>query len=172
MPPICVRRLTTKKKSRVPKELISRFVKICPTCQIRRGGLHLTPPNSRRGSPRLEATLPSPKLLSPPPPPLPDLMYRRKSAYSLPGSSERSQADGFAQGHVGWTDSPSHFHSQLHLSSRSFNALTIPPAGLLTDLSSSTSSTSLVEETSTSSAQANYNSGYMRAHGNTRYHGY
>lgn len=30
----------------VPKELISRFVKICPTCQVRRGGSRLTPPNS------------------------------------------------------------------------------------------------------------------------------
>lgn len=35
----------------VPKELISRFVKICPTCQVRRGGSHLSPPDSRRNSP-------------------------------------------------------------------------------------------------------------------------
>ncbi|KAI2448397.1 hypothetical protein LOY97_006829, partial [Ophidiomyces ophidiicola] len=38
----------------VPKELISRFVKICPTCQVRRGGSRLTPPNSCRTSPKLE----------------------------------------------------------------------------------------------------------------------
>lgn len=37
--------------ARVPKELISRFVKICPTCQIRRGGTHLSPSDSGRGSP-------------------------------------------------------------------------------------------------------------------------
>ncbi|EEA22988.1 conserved hypothetical protein [Talaromyces marneffei ATCC 18224] len=38
----------------VPKELISRFVKICPTCQVRRGGSHLSPPDSRRNSPPME----------------------------------------------------------------------------------------------------------------------
>ncbi|OKL58818.1 hypothetical protein UA08_05818 [Talaromyces atroroseus] len=38
----------------VPKELISRFVKICPTCQVRRGGAHLSPPDSRRNSPPME----------------------------------------------------------------------------------------------------------------------
>ncbi|KAK2791492.1 hypothetical protein FQN53_002601 [Emmonsiellopsis sp. PD_33] len=49
----------------VPKELISRFVKICPTCQVRRGGSRLTPPNSRRGSPKM-GTISHPQLLSPP----------------------------------------------------------------------------------------------------------
>jgi hypothetical protein len=36
---------------RVPKELISRFVKICPTCQTRRGALQMTHSRSRRVSP-------------------------------------------------------------------------------------------------------------------------
>lgn len=36
---------------RVPKELIANYVKICPTCQARRGSVHLTPPNSGRSSP-------------------------------------------------------------------------------------------------------------------------
>ena len=53
--------------NRVPKELISRFVKICPTCQIRRGGSRVTPPASLRGSPKLETATPAqPLLLSPP----------------------------------------------------------------------------------------------------------
>lgn len=36
---------------RVPKELISKYVKMCPTCQARRGSSHLTPPSSGRSSP-------------------------------------------------------------------------------------------------------------------------
>ena len=38
--------------SRVPKELISRFVKLCPTCQVRRGGAsaRASPPDSDRDS--------------------------------------------------------------------------------------------------------------------------
>ena len=51
---------------RVPKELISRFVKICPTCQVRRGGLRLTSPTSRRGSPGFDQMFRTPKAFSPP----------------------------------------------------------------------------------------------------------
>ncbi|KAJ9604584.1 hypothetical protein H2200_010697 [Cladophialophora chaetospira] len=35
----------------VPKELISRFVKLCPTCQVRRGTSRNTPPESEVASP-------------------------------------------------------------------------------------------------------------------------
>lgn len=35
---------------RVPKELISRFVKLCPTCQVRRGTSRNTPPHSEKGT--------------------------------------------------------------------------------------------------------------------------
>ncbi len=35
---------------RVPKELISRFVKLCPTCQVRRGTARASPPVSDKGS--------------------------------------------------------------------------------------------------------------------------
>ncbi|KAJ6000096.1 hypothetical protein N7481_000505 [Penicillium waksmanii] len=82
----------------VPKELISRFVKICPTCQVRRGGSRLTPPNSRRGSPRLEM-MPrsSPKLPSPP-------ISRRESNFGTQAGLDRAQSDYFAQqmhGHSG-----------------------------------------------------------------------
>lgn len=79
--------------NRVPKELISRFVKICPTCQVRRGGSRLTPPNSRRGSPRLEMIPRSPKLPSPP-------ISRRESSFSgLPaGSVSASGTSGSGTG--------------------------------------------------------------------------
>ena len=33
---------------RVPKELISRFVKLCPTCQVRRGAGRSSPPESEK----------------------------------------------------------------------------------------------------------------------------
>ncbi|KAL2863452.1 integrase zinc binding domain-containing protein [Aspergillus lucknowensis] len=74
----------------VPKELISRFVKICPACQVRRGGTRLTPPTSRRSSPPLEIRSRSPK---PPPPP----SSRRQSG--IPGAAclERPQIDYFNQ---------------------------------------------------------------------------
>lgn len=85
---------------RVPKELISRFVKICPTCQVRRGGSRLTPPNSRRSSPRLELVPRSPKLPSPP-------ISRRESSFSGQVPLDRAQPDYFNQlhGHNGWMES-------------------------------------------------------------------
>ncbi|PGH30001.1 hypothetical protein GX50_07248 [[Emmonsia] crescens] len=89
----------------VPKELISRFVKICPTCQVRRGGSRLTPPNSRRSSPKL-TTLPNPQLLSPP-------GSRRDSVIGRPSvASGRSQNEysHHIQG-SGWGHSHSHSHS-------------------------------------------------------------
>ena len=51
--------------SRVPKELISRFVKLCPTCQVRRGGAsaRASPPDSDRDS---YMQTQSPALISPP----------------------------------------------------------------------------------------------------------
>lgn len=94
-----------KRTNRVPKELISRFVKICPTCQVRRGGSRLTPPNSRRSSPKL-TTLPNPQLLSPP-------GSRRDSVIGRPSvASGRSQNEysHHIQG-SGWGHSHSHSHS-------------------------------------------------------------
>jgi hypothetical protein len=50
---------------RVPKELISRFVKLCPTCQTRRGTNRDEPIET---SPKHEASdVTSPEMLSPPP---------------------------------------------------------------------------------------------------------
>ncbi|CAG8195820.1 unnamed protein product [Penicillium salamii] len=83
----------------VPKELISRFVKICPTCQVRRGGSRLTPPNSRKSSPRLDMVPRSPKLPSPP-------NSRRESTFSGQMPLDRT-SDFFSHihGHNGWMDS-------------------------------------------------------------------
>lgn len=115
---------------RVPKELISRFVKICPTCQVRRGGSRLTPPSSRRGSPRLISMPRSPKLPSPP-------MSRRESTFNNPVNAERTQPEYFYQAGTsnGWTDSHRNLQgrqsSNLSLGPmRSFNASatgSVPP---------------------------------------------
>ncbi|OJD15142.1 hypothetical protein AJ78_04567 [Emergomyces pasteurianus Ep9510] len=88
----------------VPKELISRFVKICPTCQVRRGGSRLTPPNSRKGSPKI-TTLPNPQLLSPP-------VSRRDSIISRPGAANGRSQNEYSH-HIqgsGWGHSHSHGH--------------------------------------------------------------
>lgn len=107
---------------RVPKELISRFVKICPTCQVRRGGSRLTPPSSRRGSPRLTTLPRSPKLPSPP-------MSRRDSTLSGQIAAERPQPEYSYQlgGANGWMEGHRNQHarhnSNLNLSPmRSFSA--------------------------------------------------
>lgn len=49
---------------RVPKELISRFVKICPTCQIRRGMNRGSPPDDEKSPPDF-ADAQSPEMISP-----------------------------------------------------------------------------------------------------------
>lgn len=41
---------------RVPKELISRFVKLCPTCQVRRGMNRNSPPNEGKSPPDFNDT--------------------------------------------------------------------------------------------------------------------
>ncbi|PKX96734.1 integrase zinc binding domain-containing protein [Aspergillus novofumigatus IBT 16806] len=82
----------------VPKELISRFVKICPTCRVRRGGARLTPPSSSRSSPRLEPPSRSHRLPSPP-------SSRRESILYGQPTLERAQADYLSQsnGQAGWS---------------------------------------------------------------------
>ncbi|EZG05502.1 hypothetical protein H106_04544 [Trichophyton rubrum CBS 735.88] len=100
----------------VPKELISRFVKICPTCQVRRGGSRLTPPTSCRSSPKPDHALgPSPYLLSPPD-------SRRESIISRPGIPypARAEAPHANQSNIPsaltWPPSPHHtsLSSQYH----------------------------------------------------------
>ena len=47
---------------RVPKELISRFVKLCPTCKVRRGQNRTSPPESEKSPEEYEH---SPEMCSP-----------------------------------------------------------------------------------------------------------
>ncbi|PGH00611.1 hypothetical protein GX51_05710 [Blastomyces parvus] len=96
----------------VPKELISRFVKICPTCQVRRGS-RLTPPNSRRGSPKL-TTLPNPQLLSPP-------NSRRDSVISRSSAANGRMQNEYSH-HIqgsGWGHTNGHGHGHGHSHSHS-----------------------------------------------------
>lgn len=110
----CVICCCLQKDSRVPKELISRFVKSCPTCQVRRGGSRLTPPNSRRGSPRLDMMPRSPKLPSPP-------SSRRESAFGGQVAVDRTQPDYFTHlhghGHGAWVDGHQNMQSRTSLGS-------------------------------------------------------
>ncbi|KAE8348355.1 hypothetical protein BDV28DRAFT_161425 [Aspergillus coremiiformis] len=93
-----------------PKELISRFVKICPTCQVRRGGSRFTPPNSRRSSPRLEIVSRSPKLPSPP-------MSRCESSLNVQLPLDRSQHNYVSQfsGHNNWPENQRGAHPRSNL---------------------------------------------------------
>ncbi|KAJ5100180.1 hypothetical protein N7456_006232 [Penicillium angulare] len=141
----------------VPKELISRFVKNCPTCQVRRGGSRLTPPNSRRGSPRLEVISRSPKLPSPP-------ISRRESTFGGQVPLERSQPDYFGQihGHGGWVDSHQNMQSRSSLSTGvrsshgSMGNLSHSIAGTLDPFST---------DLSVSGSQLGYSTGYVPTYG-------
>ncbi|KAJ5794438.1 hypothetical protein N7457_001037 [Penicillium paradoxum] len=140
----------------VPKELISRFVKICPTCQVRRGGSRLTPPNSRRSSPRLEMVPRSPKLPSPP-------ISRRESTFGQM-SLDRTQPDyfGHMHGHNGWLDSHQNVQGRPSLSGgiRSFQ-------GAMGNLSHSIPSTldPFSSDLSIPPSQLSYATGYVPTHG-------
>ncbi|KAL4894653.1 hypothetical protein BDV59DRAFT_192495 [Aspergillus ambiguus] len=85
----------------------ANLLMICPTCQVRRGGPRLTPPNSRRSSPRLDMVPRSPKLPSPP-------VSRRESTLNGQLTFERPQADYFTQfsGHGNWMDSQRSIHDR------------------------------------------------------------
>ncbi|CAG8906848.1 unnamed protein product [Penicillium egyptiacum] len=141
----------------VPKELISRFVKICPTCQVRRGGSRLTPPNSRRSSPRLEMVSRSPKLPSPP-------ISRRESTFAGQIPLDRTQADyfGHLHGHGSWLDSHQNVQGRSNLGNgvRSFQgpmgSLSHSIAGTLDPFST---------DLSIPPAQLSYTTGYVPTHG-------
>lgn len=156
---VAARNSVTNQASRVPKELISRFVKICPTCQVRRGGSRLTPPNSRRSSPRLEMVPRSPKLPSPP-------MSRRESSFGGQASLDRVQPDYFSQlhGHSGWLDSHQNLQSRSAVGNgvRSFH-------GPMSNLSQSISGTldPFSTDLSVPPSQLSYAAGYVPTHGNS-----
>lgn len=101
---------------RVPKELISRFVKICPTCQVRRRGLRPRPsgPQKRSGH-RSSKTK---KSSSPP-------TSRRGSALNSQTPSQVSQAEYLGQldGHHDWMDSQQNVHERQGINQGSVETL-------------------------------------------------
>ncbi|KAL4789383.1 hypothetical protein BDV19DRAFT_26946 [Aspergillus venezuelensis] len=141
----------------VPKELISRFVKICPTCQVRRGGARLTPPNSRRGSPPLEVSSRSPKLPSPP-------ISRRQSAIAGSVPLERPQMEYFHP--QNWLDSGR--KSQRH-TTLSMGAVRSVSGAAISHLPGSISTTldPFHNDLPVPSLQVNYGSGYSGTHGSS-----
>ncbi|KAL4801533.1 hypothetical protein BDV18DRAFT_154797 [Aspergillus unguis] len=142
----------------VPKELISRFVKICPTCQVRRGGTRLTPPSSRRGSPPFEISSRSPKLPSPP-------ISRRQSTISGPASLERPHVECLhPQGN--WLDAERKSHRNTNMRIGSVRTVS---GGVLGQLPSSIATTleSLHNDLPVPSLQVHYSTGYSAAHGSS-----
>jgi len=147
---------STHRFLRVPKELISRFVKICPTCQVRRGGSRLTPPNSRRSSPRLDMVPRSPKLPSPP-------ISRRESTFSGQMHLDRTpDYFGHLHGHNGWLDSHQNVQSRSALGNgvRSYQ-------GPMGNLSHSIAGTldPFSADLSIPPSQLSYTTGYVPTHG-------
>lgn len=155
--------------SRVPKELISRFVKICPTCQVRRGGSHLSPPDSRRNSPPMELARVQPPqsplayMHAQPVPPMAgyDEYRRNSSSSSSYNYSDRGNRDWEAyssptsrHSEMAWSPPQNHQHHHHH-GSRQDAVASSPP------------SRSMAGENSPSQAQ--YLSGYVATHSNSRY---
>ncbi|KAL5332240.1 hypothetical protein BJX70DRAFT_151831 [Aspergillus crustosus] len=141
----------------VPKELISRFVKICPTCQVRRGGTRLTPPSSRRSSPRLDVSSRSPKLPSPP-------SSRRQSAIAGSAFLERPQMEYLHQ-QSSWLDPGRKAHRHAGMT---IGAVRSGGGGVLSHLPGPVSSTmdSFHTDPPGPQLQVNYGTGYT-AHGST-----
>lgn len=101
---------------RVPKELISRFVKICPTCQVRRRGLRPRPSGSqKRPSHRSSKTK---KSSSPP-------TSRRESALNSQAPSQVSQAEYLGQldDNHDWMDSQQNIHERQGINQGSVETL-------------------------------------------------
>ena len=145
---------------RVPKELISRFVKICPTCQVRRGGSRLTPPNSRRSSPHLELMPRSPRYLSPP-------LFRRESVLSGQGSMEKPPTDflGPLDGQDGWVESQPNMHGRPSMNAGPVRSLGGGPNNLPGSISATLET--LTGDFLIAPSHAAYNSSFAATHENS-----
>ncbi|ERF77076.1 hypothetical protein EPUS_06294 [Endocarpon pusillum Z07020] len=94
----------------VPKELISRFVKICPTCKARRGcNSHVSPPISPKHSSSVYSSPQSPALLSPPASRRDSLLSRHSSM--LPSSPVGTHVYGSQYQGNQWLSSAQNVHS-------------------------------------------------------------
>lgn len=137
----------------MPKELISRFVKICPTCQIRRGGLRITPPNSRKSTPNSESVTHSPSIQSP-------IASRRESMLNTEIPSQEEYLDQFDNHHF-WMNNQ-HFHERQTMNPsqlRSFGDGTLnnlPHVPTVFD--------SFASDVAMPSSQITYNPGYTSGH--------
>lgn len=134
---------------RVPKELISRFVKLCPTCQVRRGVSRFTPPNSQKGSPGLETVCHSPKLPSPP-------TSRREYIFN----SQVSQAEYLGQfdDHHDWMDSQHNIHGRQGIGPEPIRSFGVRPLSNLPNPVSSLDP--FTGDVAVPSSQINYSPGY------------
>ncbi|QKX64338.1 uncharacterized protein TRUGW13939_11512 [Talaromyces rugulosus] len=164
-----------QKYSWVPKELISRFVKICPTCQGRRGtipppttNLTVTPPDSRRGSPRFELARQQPHIYGSTSSGGGNTPYRRKStAYTYSDSPTHHHHHHHHD--VTWPDtSANHFHSE------SSERLSMKAHGLIGDAPHPHHHPHPhhLVETSQAPQYASSNAGFLATNANSRYSGY
>lgn len=151
---------------RVPKELISRFVKICPTCQVRRGGSHISPPNSPISSPRQETASRSPSIASP--------TESGRGSFARVSLAEASQNGNYAHNHsyVSWTDNPQHMQGQINANSGLVPPFTMRSVNLLTNTAPTSLNPLLNDNPGTSGHVSNYNPGYISTQGNPRHHNY
>ncbi|KAJ5934647.1 hypothetical protein N7466_004194 [Penicillium verhagenii] len=124
--------------------------------RLRRGGSRLTPPSSRRSSPRLDRVSRSPKLPSPP-------LSRRESSFGGQVSLDRAHSDYFGQlhGHHGWIDGHQNVQARSTLGSgvRSSHG----PMGSLTH--SITGTLDHFPDLSVSGSQLSYTGGYVPMYG-------
>lgn len=101
--------------SRVPKELISRFVKLCPTCRARRGSTSSSVPTPI--SPKAPANyLPtkSPEPLSPSASRRESLLSHRSPTYAPSSANSTMFGDHYSQ--QSWVSASHHLQSPVHRS--------------------------------------------------------
>jgi hypothetical protein len=109
-------KLTKNSYHRVPKELISRFVKLCPTCQVRRGTARGSLLDTEKDSPPdYNDVLTSPNLLSPPDSRSSSVASRQSRGNSFAPSQTGNFAPSLYQAQNRWMSSAPQLQSSLSL---------------------------------------------------------
>jgi len=112
---------------RVPKELISRFVKICPTCKTRRGSnSHVSPPTSPKNTSSAYSSPQSPGMLSSPVSRRDSLLSRHSSIY--PSSPVSTNIYGSHYQGSQWFSSPQYDHNSGAVHPGSSNSMGSNPS--------------------------------------------
>jgi hypothetical protein len=112
---------------RVPKELISRFVKICPTCKTRRGSnSHVSPPISPKNTSSTYSSPQSPGGLSSPVSRRDSLLSRHSSIF--PSSPVSTNMYGSHYQGSQWFSSPQYDHGPGAVHQGSSNAMGSNPS--------------------------------------------